>query len=631
MGKIVGEKVDVYIPVLDSRNVRELTMKCTKVLLVVLATAAAALFVDAHERTRDNGILNCRDAYPLLQIGSRTVYPIAERHSTQYPNPHVAALPLLTGSSLGMQNFLAGGSQIATMSRALKPSDYDRVDCDSSAVVNNVATAPCQGRLPLGALVGRDMLAIVFNTKAFWIPETGITFQQLQDLTSGTKLLSDIFEGAPAEEPLLFVPDVFSGTRDFFEDEVNNLGDEPGYVDDLQIIEGVVANPDGVGIAPLSAALASSDRVFIAPIDGRDPTDTADQDDYVLARPLYKYFDNAPEAQNIKEREFICQLLTDEGQSTVAAAGFVQLDPSQASSQRALLQCPDLAVPESKISLTGAMREKGYCRDSQYLVLIGSSTVYPISQILERTYPSGFVVPIARSVGSTTGILDLLSGAADIAAASRAIKSSDYGKFGCDEDLNDGNGIASGECQGVLPRGIQIGNDNLAVVINKNSPVLSCGQSLSSAELADIFVNARSYPGTSTMPTLVVPDTLSGTRDFFEDVVGKVDADGFTDDKIIRSRIAADPNAIGFLGAAFVTDEVCTIAIDNRSTDDSGYSLSRPLFYYYDASPDATSKVRSELLCYMMSPEGQEVTRASGYLPVESRVIDAQRVALLCP
>ena len=82
----------------------------------------------------DHGSVNCRSAKEVLQIGSSTVFPVANAHSQRYGNPLVAPEARESGSSLGFKAFLAGGTDIATASRALKPSDYAKADCDESLV-----------------------------------------------------------------------------------------------------------------------------------------------------------------------------------------------------------------------------------------------------------------------------------------------------------------------------------------------------------------------------------------------------------------------------------------------------------------------------------------------------------------
>ena len=70
--------------------------------------------------------------------------------------------------------------------------------------------------------------------------------------------------------------------------------------------------------------------------------------------------------------------------------------------------------------------------------------------------------------------------------------------------------------------------------------------------------------------------------------------------------------------------------VDPISGDINTYVLSRPLFAYYDASPDAFNKQRNEFLCFLVSPQGQEIVGRVGYSGISSEQITAAQAKLFC-
>lgn len=594
-------------------------------------------------------MVHCPDAEVLLQIGSSTVFPVSQAHSVRYPNPLVLPNPLLTGSSLGFKNFLAGGSDIASASRPLKAKDYEAADCDGALVVDGQALGACQGRRPLGLKTATDMLAVVANPADAWLPAAGLSAEQVAQLFAGASPAEVIGPNAP-EAVALYVPDAASGTRDFFEEATGVALEAPGFVDDLAIVDGVAGDPDALGF--LGRAYVDPARVAAVAVDGVDPfaADAAAQG-YAFARPLFKYFDVLDRSKKtFQVVDFLCALLTPEGQAIVANSGYVPLAPAELDAERNALnvKCDDRIGTESIVALDGNMAKAALCRDASLLTLIGSSTVFPIGREAARVYPSPLVIVEARSTGSSIGIADLLAGSVDIGMASRQLKGKDYEGFGCDPALvvagPDGLASAAGECQGVLPAGVQVGVDQLAVIANPANPFVTSGTSLSEAQLQALFVDQVTYGealgvegiGANQVPKLCVPDNLSGTRAFFEEEIGAFEAAGFSNDNALIDCLLADDLAIGFVGVAYVKADpgkVAVAAIDGVGPldgDAAGYRLTRPLFLYYDASPDAWSKLVDEFLCFMLGPTGQGIVATTGYSPIEPALAASQGAPLLC-
>ena len=616
---------------------------------VCYAEGITACEADCAARVFDHGTVNCRSAQEILQIGSSTVFPVADAHAQRYGNPLVAIEARESGSSLGFRAFFGGGTDVATASRALKGSDYESADCDPACVdENNVAICECQGRFPVGVQVGTDLLAV--------FTREGSTFATTPQTVSS--LASAITSAQTGGSTTLCVPDPQSGTRDFAEEVLGVTfdGSSPnvnGFVDDAQIIACVqtAATNDVIGIAPISdvapAVGSANSGMVIVPVDGVDPTAEPVNTAYPFLRPLFKYFDQADESNSFV-REFICALLADESQAVVQKAGFVPLDET---TRQASLATPSLRCPTTEggagvnllnnAPLTGAFKEMSYCRQLAHAVMIGSSTVYPFARAIARLYPPTTVFAEARSTGSSNGLALLLAGAADIGDASRPLRGSDYEAFDCDPTLvNEADGTATGLCQGVLPKPFTVGFDLLSVIVSPDSPI--AGQDVTVEQLNQIFQNGASFSsvfgvGSSEPPTLFVADTQSGTRGFWEDAVGPVmdGVNGFADDTVIANGVANDPNAIGFLGAAFVTPDVQALTVGGvdptaDGTDPASYDLSRPLFFYVNDAAGADRDVVDDITCFALSATGQEILARVGYVSVPSDQITSQRNDLNC-
>jgi ABC-type phosphate transport system substrate-binding protein len=539
-----------------------------------------------------------------------------------------------SGSSLGFKNFLAGGTDIATASRALKQSDYDSADCEQTlgqglGVIDGVAQYECQGRFPFGVLVGRDMLAIIVNKQ---LGEDVPAILDMSNVQLQAAINTQSFQGQALN---LYVPDALSGTRDFFEDQLEvDLAGVPGFVDDVDITDGVSEDPQGLGVAPLAFVLGASglDLTYtVVAINGDNPQSPfVNPDDYFFTRPLFKYFDKAH--PNEEAIDFICELLEDEGATgVVEAVGYKALSAEEIAEITAQpeLLC-GLRVNPKKQSFNGVFREMSFCQDANILSIIGSSTVFPISLAAARIFPSTMAVFVPASTGSSIGLSDTIASATNIGAASRAIKQSDYDAFECSGTITDGK--TNEPCQGVLPLGIQVGTDMLAVIINTDHAAVAAPNfSFTMQDLLDLFVNGASWssivPFTTCVgpPVLFVPDKNSGTHDFMEEALEDagvcdgaacdITTPGFVNDGDIKDGVAANVCGLGFLGRAFVEDVSTTVAINGikPSDDNPAYELARPLFYYFDNTPDAYDAIVNEYICYVTSSVGQDAVAAVGY------------------
>ena len=255
--------------------------------------------------------------------------------------------------------------------------------------------------------------------------------------------------------------------------------------------------------------------------------------------------------------------------------------------------------------------------DIQAQRIKGSDTVLPIAQQTAERFMT--LNPNARVTvtggGSGVGISALLDETTDIAMASRGIKFSEKMKA-----------KAAGEELEEIP----VAYDALAVVVHPSNPV----KQLTRRQLEDIFrgkiTNWKQVGGDDRKIVVYSRETSSGTYEFFKESVLKnknymssslsMPATG----AVIQS-VSQTKGAIGYVGLAYLSPRVKAIAV---SYDDGKhyvlpslengkkklYPVVRPLYYYYNVK---NKEAVTPLIQFILSPEGQEIIKKSGYIPIK--------------
>ena len=246
----------------------------------------------------------------------------------------------------------------------------------------------------------------------------------------------------------------------------------------------------------------------------------------------------------------------------------------------------------------------------------GSDTVLPIAQQTAEAYMAA--VPEARVTvtggGTGVGISALLDGTTDIAMASRAIKFSEKMKAkAAGEDLQE----------------VVIAYDALAVVVHPSNPV----ERLTREQLEAIFrgkiTNWKEVGGDDRKIVVYSRETSSGTYEFFKESV--LENKNYMSSSLsmpatgaIIQSVSQTKGAIGYVGLAYISPKVKAIAVsyDNehfahpnlQNAINKSYPIVRPLYYYYNGKNKASV---DGLLQFVLSAEGQEIIKKSGYIPVK--------------
>ncbi len=220
--------------------------------------------------------------------------------------------------------------------------------------------------------------------------------------------------------------------------------------------------------------------------------------------------------------------------------------------------------------------------------------------------------------GSGTGIAALINGTVDIANASRKIKDKE---------------IEAAQSNGIEPIEFVVAIDALAVIVNPENPV----EKLTIQQLSDIFTGRITNwcdVGGKDAPIIVVSrESNSGTHVYFlEEVVRQGDSenkDVFGPKTLlmpssvgITSEVSRNPNAIGYDGLGYVTEDEKVIAVaTDGSSDyviptvetgaDGTYPLARNLYMYTAGEP--TGDI-AEYLDWIRGEDGQKIVSALGFV-----------------
>jgi len=221
--------------------------------------------------------------------------------------------------------------------------------------------------------------------------------------------------------------------------------------------------------------------------------------------------------------------------------------------------------------------------------------------------------------GSGTGIAAMINGTVDIANASRAMKPEE---------------VSAAEANGIVPVEFVVARDAIAVVVHPSNPV----DGLTLEQISDIYTgkitNWSQVGGEDRPIVLLSRESNSGTYVYFLENVVRLGDEGsdllFSPDTLlmpssegISTEVRQNPNAIGYDGLGYVTDDQKTLAIAGQeggpyvlpgvaTVNDGSYPISRPLYMYTAGEPVG------QVLDYMnwLLNDGQWLVSELGFVPL---------------
>ena len=239
------------------------------------------------------------------------------------------------------------------------------------------------------------------------------------------------------------------------------------------------------------------------------------------------------------------------------------------------------------------------------LTIAGSTSVQPFSEVLAEEFMAKHkdIQVNVQGGGSSQGIEAAVSGAADIGSASRDL-----------EDEEEAKNLIS----------IPIAIDGVAVVVSKDNKVTG----LTAEQIKNIYLgnikNWKEVGGADATITVVTREDGSGTREAFskgimneEDIINSAIVQNSTG--AVRTTVAGDKNAIGYVSMASLNSEVKAVKLDGVAATEANvkngtYKLQRPFIYITKGDPKGIAK---EFIDFVLSEEGQKIIVDEGAFTVK--------------
>ena len=319
------------------------------------ATTAAAAAPAATQAPADNMADDMSISGSIDVTGSSTVEPVtnllAEAFSEMHPD--VAFSVAGPGSGDGHKAAAAGEVPIWNSSRQIKDSEAEDINAagiefiELRVGIDGISVITAASNDSVDCLSFEDLYSLV------GIESTG--FDSWADANSlnaelgGSGPFADgaleIF--APGEESGTFDSFIEIALEDVWEHRVEeghadeNFAVRPDYnasANDNVIIDGIAGNQHSLGWVGFAFADENRDKVKLVEVDGGDgcvaPTpETIASAEFPIARFLYTYID-AAQASDPAIKAFVDFMLSDEGQTYVVDAGYVNLDPADLEQSR---------------------------------------------------------------------------------------------------------------------------------------------------------------------------------------------------------------------------------------------------------------------------------------------------------
>ncbi|MEZ6022312.1 MAG: PstS family phosphate ABC transporter substrate-binding protein [Hyphomonadaceae bacterium] len=233
--------------------------------------------------------------------GSSTVYPLTEAAAEGFGQTQRGGARITVGESGtggGFGKFCRGETEISDASRPIKASEME--------------TCAAAGIEYIEIPIAFDGISVVVHPSN---PLTNTTMAELRQLwePAAERTITrwrQVYPQGPDTELQLFGPGTASGTFDFFTEAVmgesgSSRTDFTPSEDDNVIVQGVVANPGGIGYFGYAYYEQNQGRLNALSIDGVAPSpETIAAGTYALARPMFIYV-NAEALRRPQVRRFV--------------------------------------------------------------------------------------------------------------------------------------------------------------------------------------------------------------------------------------------------------------------------------------------------------------------------------------
>jgi phosphate transport system substrate-binding protein len=235
----------------------------------------------------------------------------------------------------------------------------------------------------------------------------------------------------------------------------------------------------------------------------------------------------------------------------------------------------------------------------------GSTTIQPAAEQLAAAYMENNpdITVVIQGGGSSVGVRSAADGTVNIGAASRNLTKSEK-EIGLNTFL--------------------LARDGIAIVAHPSQSA----DNLSMDQLKDIYAgnitNWSQIGGEDKEIHVVCREEGSGTRYSFEDVVMSQDGSVIVSTSIlqpsngaVRTTVASDEYAIGFISFGYVDNSIKTLTLDGieptlETAERGEYPIVRPLHLLTRGEPRGNVK---DFIDFCLGPDGQKIV-AEDFIPV---------------
>jgi phosphate transport system substrate-binding protein len=214
----------------------------------------------------------------------------------------------MTGSGDGAAALIDGRCQIATMSRFMKPAEFQK--------------AAEKGVLPCCTTIAMDGVCAIVHPSN---PVKALTRSQIRDIYTGK--ITNWKDLGGADQPIVVISrDTSSGTYEVFVEKVmgkDKMSDKTEYVNATSAAVARVKTTAGaVGYVGLGFV---DETVRALVVDGITPSrKTVTSGTYPISRPLFLFTNGFPELGSYAYA-YVTFFLTEKGQEIIEAKGYVAL------------------------------------------------------------------------------------------------------------------------------------------------------------------------------------------------------------------------------------------------------------------------------------------------------------------
>ena len=274
-----------------------------------------------------------------------------------------------------------------------------------------------------------------------------------------------------------------------------------------------------------------------------------------------------------------------------------------------------MTLRKSIIMLGIVLAGMGAYAKSSVVQIKGSDTILNASQsIVEEYMKTNKKARIAvTGGGSGVGIASLINKTADIAMASRNIKSSE---------------VEALKKEGINVEEVVLGYDGITVIINHGNHIKNLDKKTLAGVFAGEITNWKELGGDDAKIVVLSRDSSSGTHAYFkEEILRGGDKKSVVEygqdtlympsNQALLQEVAKSKYAIGYIGMGYMNDTVDSLAVDGvkptfETVADKTYPIAREVFWYVDSARDGVTK---EVVDFAVSSKGQEIVKEEGFVP----------------